>query len=266
MKIDFYKYQGAGNDFVVLDNRKLQLPEPSVETVAMLCDRRFGVGADGLMLLQQHEELDFEMIYYNADGGEGSMCGNGGRCMVAFAKFLGIIETETRFWAVDGLHEANLLQEDYVELKMGEVSTLEEIGGDCFLNTGSPHYIRFVDQVDQIDVIQDGKEIRYNDRFKAEGTNVNFVEIAGEEELKVATYERGVENETLACGTGVTAAALAYYWQKTKMEKGTHAIKTKVKGGDLEVRFDANENEIENIWLCGPATQVFQGTINIFSP
>lgn len=263
MKINFYKYQAAGNDFVVLDNRNLQLSEPSVETVAMLCDRRFGIGADGLMLLQQHKEFDFEMIYYNADGGEGSMCGNGGRCMVAFAKFLGIIKNETRFWAVDGLHEAKLLQEDYVELKMGKVSTLEEIGADCFLDTGSPHYIRFVDQVDQIDVIQDGKTIRYNERFKAEGTNVNFVEIAGENQLNVATYERGVENETLACGTGVTAAALAYYWQKTNMEKGTHSIKTKVKGGDLEVRFDAKDNKIENIWLCGPATQVFQGSINL---
>jgi diaminopimelate epimerase len=263
MKLNFYKYQGAGNDFILIDNRNKQISEASVKLISSLCDRRFGIGADGLMLLEKHQDYDFEMKYYNADGAEGSMCGNGGRCIVAFAKFLGLIENKTSFLAVDGPHEALIVRSDYVELKMGAVSALENIGSDCFLDTGSPHYVRFVDNVDQLDVYTEGRAVRYNERFAKEGTNVNFVETSGPKSLKVATYERGVEDETLACGTGVTAAALAHFWEETKQAEGLHEYNIKVKGGDLGIKFKAENKKVSDVWLLGPAVQVFEGVIEI---
>lgn len=257
----FYKYQGTGNDFVMIDQREMQqLTRQDVLKIEHLCDRRFGIGADGLILLQNHEGYDFEMIYFNADGRESSMCGNGGRCIVAFAKQLGIIEERANFLAIDGEHEALVRPDGWVELKMGDVPNVESGTDFFYLNTGSPHYVTFVDEVERFDVVGEGRAIRNSQRFKREGTNVNFVE-ATPEGIAVATYERGVEDETLSCGTGVTAAALAYYLQAENKQQRSVAIQS--KGGHLEVRFEPNEKGFKNIWLCGSATFVFSGDIEI---
>ena len=234
----------------------------SAAFISNLCHRRFGIGGDGLMLLQTHPDYDFQMVYYNANGLEGSMCGNGGRCIVAFAQFLGIIEDNTSFLAVDGPHEAFIPTTDYVELKMGAVSDIQLSEAYCYLDTGSPHYVEFVPEIVDVDVIGRGRAIRYNETYREKGVNVNFVEIEGPDRLLVATYERGVEDETLACGTGVTAAALAYFLQHTEKPNGKHCVYISVKGGKLEVRFNYEDNEFSNIWLCGPAMQVFVGTIH----
>lgn len=260
MLINFYKYQGAGNDFVIIDDRDNQFDHTNHQLVKFLCDRRFGIGGDGLMLLRSREGYDFEMVYFNADGNEGSMCGNGGRCIVAFAHDLGVIKDSCYFIAVDGPHEANLIKEkEWISLKMIPVVSIEK-DKDYFLNTGSPHYVVNVESgLDQFDVVASGKSIRYNDRFKAEGTNVNFVEW-NDEKLKIRTYERGVEDETLACGTGVTAAVLAMH------DNGivkNNFCDVKAMGGDLRVTFEKSELGYDNIWLQGPAKFVFKGVINI---
>ncbi len=253
--IEFTKYQGTGNDFIMIDDRAQVIQRTDTELIQRLCDRKFGIGADGLILLRNHSEVDFEMLYFNADGRESSMCGNGGRCIVAFAVSLGIIEKETTFMAIDGLHEARIVAAQ-VELKMGDVEKVEQ--GDDFycMNTGSPHYIKFVEKVGDVDVYSAGKAIRYNNRFEAEGINVNFVE-AIDSRITVATYERGVEDETLSCGTGVTAAALAFYLQNGYSVG--FAIPVKTKGGNLEVRFQPAGKGFTDIWLCGPAEAVFTG-------
>ena len=259
MKTKFYKYQGAGNDFVVVDNRDEHFDGDNVELIASICDRRFGIGADGLMLLQAHAEHDFVMRYFNADGREASMCGNGGRCIVAFARKLGLIDNKTRFLAVDGLHEADIYKDDLVNLKMQNVPEVE-IGEDYFyLNTGSPHFVRFADNVNLIDVVQEGRRIRNSERFLAEGTNVNFVQLH-DKGIKVYTYERGVEDETLACGTGITASALCAAI-KTGKDEGSFPVQA--KGGQLEVSFKRSGNQFTEIWLKGPATFVFEGTIEL---
>ncbi len=261
MKLPFFKYQGTGNDFILIDNREGQYTSIEKEVlIANLCDRRFGIGADGLILLNTHPNYAFEMRYYNADGRLGSMCGNGGRCVVAFAHFLGMIQTKCSFLAADGVHDALVKSTHWIELKMNDVDQIEEQKNFLFLNTGSPHYIEFVDQLSEIDVFNRGRAIRNNDRFKAEGTNVNFVE-TNSEGITVATYERGVEAETLSCGTGVTAAAIAHFIKNHPLES---AIKIDTKGGRLEVRFEITpDNTFTNIWLSGPAKQVFRGEILI---
>lgn len=265
MEIPFYKYQGTGNDFVIIDHRQRQyLDRQDHGLVSKLCDRKFGIGADGLMLLQESPNYDFEMVYFNADGHEGSMCGNGGRCIVAFAHFLGVIGSSCQFIAVDGPHDAKVLDQGWVELKMVDVEQVEVGDGFYFLDTGSPHYVAFSPNVEEVDVVAAGRAIRYSDRFKAEGTNVNFVQEKGEE-LIVATYERGVEDETLSCGTGVTAAALAASL-KAEQEGAEVPVDHKAitaKGGQLQVKFQRTASGFEEIWLCGPATQVFKGTITI---
>ncbi len=259
----FYKYQGAGNDFVVIDNRSMLFDAQDSELIAKCCHRRFGIGADGLMLLGPKPGYDFEMIYFNANGKEGSMCGNGGRCIVAFARYLGLVQDYTRFWAIDGEHEAKVnAQGNYVELKMGKVSDIDRFSDSSyFIDTGSPHYISFVDKLHRVDVVGEGRSIRYNERYREKGTNVNFVEILGDCQLEVATYERGVEDETLACGTGVTAAAIAYFLQYNSASPEQQQINIRVKGGDLIVRFCYQEGVFSDVWLCGPAEQVFQGLI-----
>lgn len=261
MIIDFYKYQGTGNDFILIDNRegKVILKE---EQVKFLCDRRFGVGADGLMLIQNKSGYDFEMIYYNSDGKEGSMCGNGGRCITAFARKLGIIGTEAKFIATDGEHLANILYENgdeiLVQLAMQNVDSIQKDGQNFFLNTGSPHYIVFEEGVASLDVYTKGKEIRYSSLFKEiGGTNVNFVE-EFKSYLYVRTYERGVEDETFSCGTGVTASALSY-----ALDKDIHEVNVKTKGGNLHIRFQQMNGRFFDIWLEANVNFVFQGKISI---
>ncbi len=261
MKIPFYKFHGTGNDFVLIDQRKEPyLNVEDTEQIAFLCHRQFGIGADGLILLQSHDEFDFEMVYFNSDGKQGSMCGNGGRCITAFAKHLGVIDKETRFWAVDGLHLAKSGSGNWVELKMGSVSTYEKEGKSYFIHTGSPHHIDFVDNALHMDVYREGYAIRHNDKYEKEGVNVNFV-TTRDAGIEVSTFERGVECETLSCGTGVTAAAMAFV-----LEKGTSGqfdVPITAKGGKLSVRFSYDGNSFEEVWLCGETKLVFQGEIEL---
>ena len=263
MNFPFYKYQGAGNDFVMIDHReKSYIYRTDKEAIHHICDRRFGIGGDGLILLEKHPDFDFEMVYFNADGAEGSMCGNGGRCAVAFARHLGIIQDGCVFLATDGEHEARInALGNWVELKMIDVNTIDCQISCYVLDTGSPHYVKFVEKLAKIDVFNEGKSIRYNATYTKEGINVNFVEPTSDG-LQIATYERGVEAETLACGTGVTAAAISYYLKCPEqamalLKKG--GIPVKAKGGDLKVRFEVKDSSFSNIWLCGPAEKVFSG-------
>ncbi len=261
MNIKFSKYQGAGNDFVVIDHRKSELKNIDNSVVAQLCNRRFGIGADGLMFLTKHEGYDFEMIYYNADGKIGSMCGNGGRCIVSFAKHLGIIDSETNFLAVDGPHYAKISAEgNWVALQMIDVKEIG-IDEDAFvINTGSPHYIKEVTGLDKMDVFSAGKAIRNNGTYKNVGINVNFVEDHGDH-LFVRTFERGVEDETFACGTGVTAVAMAMAKKNNKI--GHIETPIKALGDNLKIKFDYDGETFTNVFLCGPAQRVFDGEMNL---
>ena len=257
----FYKYQGTGNDFVVADNRNGSFNNLDTETILALCDRHFGIGADGLMLLQEKEGYDFEMKYFNADGKEGSMCGNGGRCITLFAYHLGIIKETYRFLASDGPHDATIRTDGTIALRMKDVHEIKKHKEDFVLNTGSPHLIRFVPNLQAEDVVNKGRSIRFSKEFAADGINVNFVEHNDQEgTLRVRTYERGVEDETLSCGTGVTAAALVCFHN----ENGFNDVEVITKGGRLQVEYDRiGENEFTNIWLCGPAQQVFKAEIDL---
>lgn len=260
MKIAFYKYQGTGNDFVILDNRSGLYSSITTEQLRALCDRRFGVGADGLMMLNTKATYDFEMIYYNADGSASTMCGNGGRCMVRFAYHLGIHKYTYRFIAADGVHEAEIDNQDEIRLKMSNVTSVEEHGSYAVLDTGSPHFVKFASDVINIDVVETGRDIRNSKPYAAEGINVNFVESIGEDRIFVRTYERGVEDETLSCGTGVTAAAL----MSAHNTRGFNRVEVKTPGGNLSVEYNkVDENTYENIWLCGPAELVFKGEIEL---
>ena len=260
MNIQFSKYQGAGNDFVLIDHRTKPLGDIDNKLVAQLCDRRFGIGGDGLMFLIDHPDYDFEMVYYNADGNLGSMCGNGGRCIVAFAKHLGVIDNETNFSAVDGPHYAKITAEgNWVELQMIDVNEIAKDGNAFVLNTGSPHYVSEVKELKNFDVFNTGKEIRNNDTYKLNGINVNFVENKGDH-LFVRTFERGVEDETYACGTGVTAVAMAMAQQK---QPGYIETPIEVLGGKLQINFDYDGSKFTNVFLCGPAEKVFAGEVNL---
>ncbi|MEJ6980925.1 diaminopimelate epimerase [Pedobacter sp. P351] len=261
MKLHFLKYQGAGNDFILVDNRKLGFNHHQPALIAKLCDRRFGIGADGMMFLEEKKGFDFEMIYYNADGNPSSMCGNGGRCIVAFAKDLNIIDNETNFLAVDGPHYAKISESaEWVSLQMIDVEAIKKDEDAYVLNTGSPHFVKCVSNLSDKDVYSEGKSIRYNDTYQAEGININFVEDQGDHYF-VRTYERGVEDETYACGTGVTAVALAM--AKHKNQTGDITTPIKVLGGDLNIRFNYDGSKFSNIFLEGPAKFVFEGEIKI---
>lgn len=260
MKIKFSKYQGTGNDFVIVDNRNNEF-NFTKKQIAFLCSRRFGVGADGLMLLENESGFDFKMVYFNSDGNESTMCGNGGRCLVKFASDLSIINDAAVFMAVDGKHEAKINGE-WVELKMVDVSGLKKMGDDYWLNTGSPHYVRYVENLEDYPVFEEGKKIRYSGSFMMNnGTNVNFVEKSSDSHLKVRTYERGVEDETLSCGTGATAAALVELFLQ---QQHVGSINIDVKGGVLSVSAAKNDNQgFESVWLKGPAKFVFSGEIEL---
>jgi diaminopimelate epimerase len=260
MDIHFYKYQGAGNDFILIDHRMSPLKDIDYDRVKLLCDRRFGIGADGLMFLTDHKDFDFEMHYFNADGRPGSMCGNGGRCIVAFARHLGAIGLETNFLAVDGPHYAKISESgNWVDLQMIDVDTVNKDGESYVLNTGSPHYVTLKEDLENYDVYNNGKAIRNNDTYKKEGINVNFVEDKGDH-LFVRTFERGVEDETYACGTGVTAVALSMAQHLGK----TGHIETPVKvlGGNLNITFDYDGQQFTHVFLGGPAEKVFEGEVS----
>ena len=261
MKINFQKYQGTGNDFVIMDNRSKDHSSLTASHIRHICDRRFGVGCDGLMLLNEKEGYDFEMKYYNADGRESSMCGNGGRCLVKFAYELGIHKNVYHFLAADGLHEAEIDTDGTVSLKMQDVNHVSKFHGDFLLNTGSPHYIKMVNDVMNVDVFKKGRDVRYSKEFEQDGVNVNFVEqLPEDDKILVRTYERGVEDETWSCGTGVTAAALICYHN----ENGFNDVEVKTLGGTLTVEFDrVDDNHYTNIWLSGPAEKIFEGIIEL---
>ncbi|MFT3751202.1 MAG: diaminopimelate epimerase [Agriterribacter sp.] len=260
MDINFYKYQGTGNDFVILDNRTHQYNTLTNEQVKFLCDRKFGIGGDGLMLLNLHDNYDFEMVYYNADGNEGSMCGNGGRCLVKFASDAGIKKSHYNFIATDGPHEAEIDFNGEVRLKMKDVASVQEQADHFVLNTGSPHYVKFIKNLQEAPVKEEGSKIRNSKQFSEAGINVNFVEELDEHTIFVRTYERGVEDETLSCGTGVTAAALV----SAHNENGFNEIDVKTIGGNLCVEFETTDNtSFFNIWLRGPAEFVFKGQIKM---
>lgn len=259
MQFPFYKYQGTGNDFVMIDDRSLSFP---VETslIERLCDRRFGIGGDGLILIQPADGYDFKMVYFNADGNEGTMCGNGGRCAVRFASDLGIIGEKTHFIAVDGPHDA-IVTPETISLKMIDVTGVNQYDDHDFLNTGSPHYIAFVDKVEEVPVYSLGSAIRYGNQYgPLGGTNVNFVEVKEPNSIKIRTYERGVEDETFSCGTGATAAAIAHYLRNG----ADSSVAVEVVGGQLHISFEPKEGtEFTNIWLTGPAQKVYSGTIDL---
>jgi diaminopimelate epimerase len=261
LKINFHKYQGTGNDFIILDNRKKEYSMLSSSQIRQLCDRRFGIGADGLMMLNEKPSQDFDMKYYNADGREGSMCGNGARCLVKFAYHLGIHKNVYRFTAFDGPHEAEIDTDGIVSLKMVDVNHISKFHSDHILNTGSPHYVKMVTDVMNLDVFKKGRDIRYSKQFEQEGINVNFVEqLPDDDKILVRTYERGVEDETWSCGTGVTAAALVCYHN----ENGYNDVEVKTLGGTLTVEFERlDDSKYVNIWLCGPAEKVFEGEVEI---
>lgn len=260
MQLSFYKYQGTGNDFILIDNRK-GVAVLTGEQIAHLCHRRFGIGADGLILLETEPGVDFRMVYFNSDGNTSTLCGNGGRCIVAFARHLGIISGKARFMASDGLHEALIDDDDRIALKMQDVKNME-LGPDFFfLDTGSPHYVRLVTGLESYDVAGEGKKVRNSARFKEAGTNVNFLEKV-DDEIFVRTYERGVEDETYSCGTGVTAAALVAAVRGLSTSRNSCSVRT--LGGSLEVTFEkVLEHNFYNIWLKGPARLVFTGDITL---
>jgi len=270
MQLNFYKYQGTGNDFIMVDDRLQTFPIEDIGLIARLCDRKFGIGADGLILLQPHPSQTYSMKYYNSDGKESSMCGNGGRCLAAFALQMGIAVGNHSFMAIDGLHDAehegDINDAVWIKLKMKEVEQIEIRENNVFiLNTGSPHYVQFTAQnLDTLNVVADARNIRYNQEFTKEAINVNFVNQIGLHEISMRTYERGVEDETLSCGTGVTAAALSSA-VLNNLPNGLHTINVTTPGGKLIVTFNYNTDDttFNNVWLQGPAALVFKGTVEI---
>ncbi len=256
MKISFHKYQGTGNDFVMIDDRSGSFPISDTALISHLCDRKMGIGADGVILVQNHASLDFKMVYFNPDGSQ-SLCGNGSRCAVAFAKSLELIGEKCTFETTDGIHDA-YFEGDIVHFHLHDVKMTTRKGDDWFINTGSPHHIELTGNLNDIDIIKEGSTIRYSEEYKPAGTNVNFVALA-KDHISVRTYERGVEGETLSCGTGVTACALAASFMNY-----SSPVTVKTKGGKLSVSFTQTEDEsFENIYLAGPAKKVFEGAVEV---
>ncbi len=257
MQIKFHKYQGTGNDFVMIDDRSGSFPFDNTGVIGFLCDRKMGIGADGVILIQNHPTLDFRMIYYNPDGSK-SLCGNGSRCAIAFAEALGIIKDKTTFETTDGVHNA-FIEGDTYHFHLHDIEFSEDADArDVFLDTGSPHHVQFVEDVAAVDIVSQGSSIRYSDKYAPSGTNVNFVEPT-DQGIKVRTYERGVENETLSCGTGVTASALA-----ASIKGFESPVSVETQGGLLQVSFEkSNTNHYQNIYLAGPAKKVFEGVVEV---
>lgn len=257
--ISFEKYQGAGNDFIIIDNRTGHFPKQDAQLISNMCRRRFGIGADGLILIENSTQAHFRMIYFNADGYEGSLCGNGARCAVQFAYRRGICPESVVFEAYDGMHNAEVLGEE-VKLKMQDVLRIETMAEEaCFLDTGSPHYVQWVKNLPAFPVVEEGRRIRYGEPFGQKGTNVNFIEQKAPGVIAIRTYERGVEDETYACGTGATAAALV-----AALQGMAPPIKVEALGGTLTVYFKRQSPEqFTDIYLQGPATFVFSGEYSL---
>jgi len=258
MQITFNKYEGTGNDFVMIDNRMQTFPKENTALVKHLCDRRFGIGGDGLLLLENDSQTDFRMVYYNSDGNLSSMCGNGGRCIVAFAKSLGIIQNEATFIATDGRHQATILDDGIVSLQMGDVNEITIAPDYVFLNTGSPHHVVLSEDLKQLDVKSEGSKIRYSDLYGKAGSNVNFVHQVADSTFAIRTYERGVEDETLSCGTGATAVAIA---MNALGKTNSKSVEILVEGGKLKVTFEKEVSQYKKVFLIGPATFVFKGEV-----
>jgi diaminopimelate epimerase len=260
MTLQFSKYEGTGNDFILIDDRKLQFPI-SEELIMKLCDRHFGIGADGILLVQHSEGYDFGMNYYNSDGSHATFCGNGGRCITAFAHKLGITGSTCRFMASDGIHYAQILENQgsimIVELDMLDPVIYSSDKSLYYLNTGTYHVVKFVENPDNIEIIETGREIRFDSRFEPHGTNVNFAKLL-KKELYVRTYEKGVENETLSCGTGVTASAIA-----ASLKYGGNSFYVNTAGGRLFVSFNRTDVTFKQVKLTGPAKLVYEGSIEI---
>lgn len=266
--IRFQKWQGAGNDFIIIDNRGSLAIQPGPQLIRDLCDRHFGIGADGLMLVGESKDYDFEMKFFNSDGYPAEMCGNGGRCIAAMARQLGIFTKKTTFLTTDGVHEAEVIPGDLIRLKMKDISNIELVkirklepsgfGDAVWLNTGVPHLVIFVSDIDGINIQKAGRTYRNLKRFAPAGTNVNFVKILNQT-LYVRTYERGVEGETLACGTGNVAAAIAVEWT---FNAGLSEYDCIALGGRLKVSFNRpGKDQFTDVWLEGPAVKVFDGEV-----
>jgi diaminopimelate epimerase len=264
LKVHFYKYQATGNDFILLDNRSGGITLPP-DRIKALCDRRFGIGADGIILLEKDDQQDFKMVYFNSDGSQ-SLCGNGCRSAIDLASKLNLINGRALFSAYDGVHQGTILQDGRIRLQLKDVSKVERKGKDFFIHTGSPHLIRFVNKLRDFPVLEEGKKIRYSSEYEPGGTNVNFVKLMPDNRIAVRTYERGVENETLSCGTGVTAAALASFFQGY-----SSPVQVQAEGGELTVEFEAQGNPqstgqavtFTSIFLVGPAKMVFEGDLEL---
>jgi diaminopimelate epimerase len=258
MALKFHKYQGTGNDFIMISAQENVSFQPSAAMISKLCDRRFGIGADGLIIIKPYPNFDFEIDYYNADGTQ-SFCGNGARCSVKFAAHLGLMQNTCKFWAIDGAHEAEILANGQVKLRMADVQNIQKItdsAQDYELHTGSPHYVRFTDN-EALDIVDFGKAIRFNDTYKNHGINVNTARFTNEV-FRVQTYERGVEGETFSCGTGVTAVALA---GAVHFKKPPGSVTIQTKGGTLQVHWQQNGNTFHDIFLEGPAEFVYEGSV-----
>lgn len=258
MDFQFEKYQGAGNDFIIIDDRKENFPDQDHSLIQKHCDRHFGIGADGLILVRDSDRSDFKMLYFNADGHPSSLCGNGSRCVFAFANKHQMIGNEGTFETSDRIHRGSITPDDLICIEMGDVLTIEKRGSAIFMDTGSPHHIEFVDQVSAIDVKTQGAAIRYGAPYFETGSNANFVEKVNEKEFNIRTYERGVEDETLACGTGAVAAAIgAHFSGQTPLDM----VNINALGGCLQVSFTPDSGQYKNILLIGPATYVFSGNL-----
>lgn len=260
MQLSFHKYQGTGNDFIIVDNRDEQFDAANLNLVRHLCHRKFGIGSDGLILIQNHPSLDFEMVFFNPDGSQ-SMCGNGSRCAVRFVMDQGIVSSKntTHFLSTDGPHEA-YLEGEIIHLKMSDVARkkVERYATHFQIDTGSPHYVKMCNDVKSLDVVKMGRAIRNSAPYKDKGINVNFVSIVRNNEINVRTYERGVEDETLSCGTGVTACAIAMH-----LQRDVNNVKINTAGGELSVRFETDKDGYHNVYLIGPAKKVYEGSIEV---
>jgi len=252
---EFFKYHGTGNDFIVLDNRSQQFPAENLAAIRQMCDRRFGIGSDGLILIEPDDQSDFYMNFYNPDGSQ-SFCGNGSRCAVHFANAIGLVEEQCTFRAIDGEHRGEW-SEDAIRVSIRPVSDPEKRGDHFLVNTGSPHYIIFVPNVKAVDIVTEARAVRFNDEFREHGVNVNFVQVLDEKNIRIRTYERGVEDETLSCGTGVTAAAITHL-----VREGTgRKIHVETRGGELLVSATRGADHLFfDVWLSGPAVKTFSGT------